>query len=164
MLPEPRVYALTPADLLIAELIHRGTTTRDICAQTGITAPALHNLKNTPDFHAYLTEIRAETLELSRNKIESETLASVEKIVDLRDFAENPRLRFDAARDILDRAGLKAPERHIVKQESGLTGEMIDLLRDILREAREVESITVTEVRVLPERAQLAELTNAEPT
>lgn len=150
---ETRVYALTPAHLLIAELVHRGTPTRDICAETGITPAALANLKNTPDFYAYLQELRSETLEIARARLESEAVASVDRIVYLRDNAPNPRLQFDASRDILDRSGLKAPERVAIKAEIGLSSETAELLRAILAEARQVEAITVIETRALPERA-----------
>jgi len=160
LVPETRIYALTPDHLLIADMLHRGSTTRDICERMGISPAALGSLKTTPDFHAYLTELRRETLSLARNRIESETLNSIERIIDIRDNAPNPRLQFDASRDILDRAGLKAPERLEVRQELGVTSDLADLLRSILQETREVDAITVTEVRVLPERAETAELTS----
>jgi len=142
------VQRLLPRHLKIMDLHLEGTTYSEIASRVGLKKRQVANIVNSPVFQSSLSLRRSKiedsvdeeiikTQQSVLDVIKENTLAAVDKLVDLMD-SENPSVARQSANDILDRGGFPKTSR----QETESTQTLI--LDD---EQAKVLTLTLEEIK-----------------
>lgn len=143
-----------PWHRMAAFMLLAGRTNSEIAMSAGVTSSCVSQLRTNLWFQQLLATLANEQGEAVVGLIQSEAIASVQKIVELRD-SENPRVALAAANILLEQANGKAVQkvvsevshRNFSDPASELESIQSDL--DSIRRARVAGSIPV-EAQALP--------------
>ena len=133
-------------------LLASGKSFKEVALALGIITQTLYYWRQQPEFMAELQEAYDAVREEVRGIIDSQAVQSANTLVALRDGSESDKVKLDAAKDLLDRAGFKPTERIAIQAQIGVTPELAGLIRDILAESRGVVDVPIKEIDMLPER------------
>lgn len=96
---------------LIAEMLAYGKPLAEIAEHTGVTVEYIRVMKRNALFLTLVEEKREKYVEQlrreAREKLAREAAKSIDTIIELRDGGEDERIRFQAAKEILDQAEVK---------------------------------------------------------
>jgi len=124
---------LSGQQLQALELLANGEMNKDVAAEIGVTPQTISNWKRKDDL--FIAELEA-TL---RRKLDKAVPKAIKTMIELMD-SNHPQIRFAAAKDILDRRGIKAPER---VEHTGAGGNpiMVADVTSIMSEAEKAQLI-----------------------
>lgn len=112
--------------LMLAEMLSVGKSTKEIAENLDRSDAWVRKWKKDPGVVAMVNELHGEAVETAKSVIISGTQKAASTIVDLLDTGP-ASIRLAAAKDILDRLGMKAPDRKqieaTVNVNSGLSRE-----------------------------------------
>lgn len=139
------------------ELLLSGVSVPEAANQLGLHPNTIRRWLQNPEFRAQLEDSRQAAIEavneLVQARLRDEAPRSLETITTLRDGARRESVRLAAAQDLLDRAGFRAPTRHVhAVANFVVTPELIEAMRSILAESPEQLSAGDM-IDVLPERS-----------
>ena len=102
---------LTPAQASFVASLATGASIRDAAAAAGVTPRTTLRWREKPAVREALAALEADELAVARALTASRLTEAVETVVVLMENdAVDPRVRLAAAKDLLDRAGVKASE------------------------------------------------------
>lgn len=101
---------LDAAEIQVAEMMAVGKTTRDIAQAIGRSVSWVRGKKKDPNIIQMVRTLQMEAVDAARYAIVANTSAAADAIVCL---AKNgpPAVQLSAAKDILDRIGMRAPDK-----------------------------------------------------
>jgi transposase len=134
------------------KLLTLGKSYQDVANALHITKQTLYLWRQAPEFIEEMARATGQIREEVRNIIDTQAVQSANTLVALRDGAESEKVKLDAAKDLLDRAGFKPTERIAVQTQVGVTPELAQLIKGILAESKGVVDIPLREIDKLPER------------
>ena len=112
--------------LMLAEMLSVGKSTKDIAANLDRSEAWVRRWKKDPGVMSLVAELHSEAVETAKSVLVSGTQKAASTIVDLMDTGP-ASIRLAAAKDILDRLGMKAPDRKQIEANvnvnSGLSRE-----------------------------------------
>jgi len=98
---------LSPNQLKAAILIVGGATVTATAAQTGLTRVTLHDwLKNNDLFIAHLNSLKQDLIDSGRSGLQASVALAIETINSLMVGSDNDIVRLNAAKEVLNRAGI----------------------------------------------------------
>ena len=98
---------LNTKQLQAAVLLSSGATITATAEQTGITRVTLHNwLRHDDAFIAYLNSLKGELIDAGRAGLQASVALAIETINSLMAGSENDIVRLNAAKEVLNRAGI----------------------------------------------------------
>lgn len=98
---------LSPNQLKAAILIVGGATVTATAAQTGLTRVTLHDwLKNDDLFIAHLNSLKQDLIDSGRAGLQASVALAIETINSLMTKSDNDIVRLNAAKEVLNRAGI----------------------------------------------------------
>jgi hypothetical protein len=129
-----------------------GRTLRAIADELGISTMLLYHWRQEPEFQRELThqqdQVRAQVSDILVN----EAVDSVNTIVALRKNSAQDKIRLDAAKDLLDRAGFSPVNKVAQVTQHSLAPETIAQIKSLLEESKRATVIEINEISQLPER------------
>lgn len=122
--------------LMLAEMLALGKSTEYISANLSRSAAWVRKWKKDPGVVALVNELHTEAVEGAKATIISGTQKAAATLVELVEQGPST-VRLAAAKDILDRIGMKAPDRKQIEQTVNVTTSMSreDRLARILERA-----------------------------
>lgn len=146
---EARVYDKTRPNLAILseQPWHRavvymkvqGCTNREIAARFDKTEAWISQLTRQPWFRERVVEeLKTTGRNLVEEAIKVEILPSIQTLVELRDGAESEQVRFNSARDLVDRF-LGKPTQRVESKSTGDFHHTVETVADLDRELAKVE-------------------------
>lgn len=107
-LPEEIMRKVQPAKLRVANLYLTGSyTNKQIAAIVGIASTTVSKWLHSPELTKVMEKLQERELKLSQTHLSSLREKAINTMADLLD-SNMDNVRFQAARDILDRSGMKA--------------------------------------------------------
>lgn len=137
---EPRIVELTidESKAMLAQKAAMGISVKDIAHQLGRSEAWVRQYKKEPEIRAIITELQKEALECAKLTITAGTALAAETMVKL--LADpNPGIKLGAARDLLDRLGLKAPDRKQVEANITITADPIERKKQLMERIKRLE-------------------------
>jgi signal transduction histidine kinase len=102
---------LSAKQLQAAILIVGGATITATAAQVEITRVTLHDwLKNNCEFQAHINGLKQDLLDAGRSSLQATVSLAVEVINSILKDGESDVVRLNAAKEVLNRAGLITPQ------------------------------------------------------
>lgn len=101
----------------------QGFTTREIAEIMGVSDNAIKIAKRSEEFKSIVNSITAEIVNVSRTFLSTAGLKAVKTLVDCLE-SPNDRVRLQASTEILDRIGLKSPEKLEILTKADTIKEM----------------------------------------
>lgn len=139
------------------ELILSGASASEVADHLGLHPNTIRRWLQDAEFRAQLEDSRRAAAdavnELIQARLREEAPKALDAIASLRDGARRESVRLAAAQDLLDRAGFRAPTRHVhAVANFVVTPELIEAMRAILAESpSQLEAGDL--VDALPERS-----------
>lgn len=149
---ERRDLQVSAVQARAAELLALGKRKPQVATELGVSLGVLYKWEKDPEFQAYLKSLRSEVQEQVQDILTSEAVASANTIIALRDGAQSEKIKFNAAQDILDRAGFRAVERIHTVNEHHVSPELVQMIKDVIGESKRAVTVDAEEVTMLPER------------
>lgn len=115
-------------DINLMKLAHyfvQGYTEREMAEAMGVNQDTIKRIKSSDEFKAVLKSISLEVVEVSRVFLASAGLKAVRTLVDCLDSASD-KIRLGASKEVLDRIGLKSPEKIELIAKSDSIQQMSD--------------------------------------
>lgn len=127
-LSEDIILTLSPTKLRAIYLyLAGGYTYKQIAALVGVTTTTIKNWLMQPDVQKIIGEIQKRELDLVKANINAMTNKALDTMMDLMDSPMD-NVRYQASKDILDRAGLKAAQNiKVNKTVTNLEQQIADL-------------------------------------
>lgn len=100
-----------PWHRMAAHMIVAGRTNAQVADAAGVTRNCVSNIRCQRWFQELMQTLANEHGEEVLGLLKAEALASVEKLVQLRDECESPKVQLDAARTLLEHANGKPTQR-----------------------------------------------------
>lgn len=127
-LSEDVILTLSPTKLRVIYLyLAGGYTYKQIASLVGVTTTTVKNWLMLPEVQTIVGEIQTRELALVKANINAMTNKALETMMDLMD-SNMDNVRYQAARDLLDRAGLKAAQNiKVNKTVTTLEQQIADL-------------------------------------
>jgi len=98
---------LNAKQLQAAVLLSAGTTITATAEQTGITRVTLHEwLRNDDKFIAYLNSLKHDLIDAGRAGLQASVALAIETINSIMTDSDNDVVRLNAAKEVLNRAGI----------------------------------------------------------
>jgi hypothetical protein len=98
---------LSPNQLKAAILIVGGASITATAAQTGLTRVTLHDwLKNDDLFIAHINSLKQDLINAGRSGLQASVALAIETINSLMTKSDNDIVRLNAAKEVLNRAGI----------------------------------------------------------
>jgi len=98
---------LNAKQLQTAVLLSGGTTITLAAEQAGVTRVTLHQwLKNDDEFIAYLNSLKRDLVDSARAGLQSSVALAIETINTIMTDSDNDVVRLNAAKEVLNRAGI----------------------------------------------------------
>ena len=98
---------LNAKQLQTAVLLSGGTTITLAAEQAGVTRVTLHQwLKNDDEFIAYLNSLKRDLVDSARAGLQTSIALAIETINSIMTDSDNDVVRLNAAKEVLNRAGI----------------------------------------------------------
>ena len=98
---------LNAKQLQTAVLLSGGTTITLAAEQAGVTRVTLHQwLKNDDEFIAYLNSLKRDLVDSARAGLQASVALAIETINTIMTDSDNDVVRLNAAKEVLNRAGI----------------------------------------------------------
>ena len=98
---------LNAKQLQTAVLLSGGTTITLAAEQAGVTSVTLHQwLKNDDEFIAYLNSLKRDLVDSARAGLQASVALAIETINTIMTDSDNDVVRLNAAKEVLNRAGI----------------------------------------------------------
>ena len=98
---------LNAKQLQAAVLLSGGTTITLAAEQAGVTRVTLHQwLKNDDEFIAYLNSLKRDLVDSARAGLQASVALAIETINTIMTDSDNDVVRLNAAKEVLNRAGI----------------------------------------------------------
>lgn len=114
----PRLRRLNATHERALRLRLLGATTEAIAREVGRSPARVRDWYRDPLFHSEYLRLQAELQADLDARLRAQAARAAERLVALLDSGDE-RVALAAARDVLDRAGIRAPERHAVTGPRG---------------------------------------------
>lgn len=120
---------------MAAHMIASGMSNDDVARAANVALSTIGNLKAQRWFQERVSSLSFKNGDVISNAIQAEALTSLQVMVNLRDNAESERLRYAAAKDLLEHAHGKAVQRVIsITSHSNFSGDPTEEEKEIREE------------------------------
>jgi len=132
---EAGVVYNTKIDLMKLAFHHmQGISMENSASLMRVNMSAIQRAKNSPQFKTLLAMLTQAAVTMARTYISASVIRATKVMASLL-RSDNEKIKFAAARDILDRAGLKPVEVSVVQNKSDAASMSDNQLIDIMRRA-----------------------------
>jgi len=115
-------------DINLMKMAHyfvQGYTEKEMAEAMGVSKDTIKRIKSSDEFKAVLKSISLEIVEVSRVFLASAGIKAVRTLIDCLDSSSD-KIRLGASKEILDRIGLKSPEKIELIAKSDAIQQMSD--------------------------------------
>lgn len=124
---EKQEWRWTPPRAAVALLLAQGKTYREIQQELRVSASTIAEWKKEPEFMARIDAIIEESVSEARRILRRNAAAAAAQLVNLHAYGNAMHtVKLAASKDILDRVGLKAPEKHEHTITPGTAAQLTD--------------------------------------